>query len=178
MFRSHRTIIREHVVPIPKLPLIAYKTNYLQQCIVLKIFCTLKPSTHIKINFKNYSNMFRSHRTIIREHIFPIPKLPLIVYKTNYLHQCFFLKKSFTFWNLLHILPLILKNPSNMFRSHWTIIREHVIPIPKLSLIVYYAIIFSSVPCNSIWYTNYKTNYLHQCIVLKNLLHFKTFYTY
>ena len=31
-----------------------------------KIFYTLKPSTHIKINFKNYSNMFRSHWTIIR----------------------------------------------------------------------------------------------------------------
>ena len=33
-----------------------------------------------------------------------------------------------------------------------------------------------SVPCNGPWYTNYKTNYLHQCIVLKsftiwNLLH-------
>ena len=30
-----------------------YKTNYLHQCIVLKtLFYTLKPSTHIKINFK------------------------------------------------------------------------------------------------------------------------------
>ena len=29
-----------------------YKTNYLHQCIVLKYFYTLKPSTHIKINFK------------------------------------------------------------------------------------------------------------------------------
>ena len=61
-----------------------YKTYYLHQCIVLKIFYTLKPSTHIKINFKkllkNYSNMFRSHWTIIREHVVPIPKLPLIVY--------------------------------------------------------------------------------------------------
>jgi len=28
-----------------------YKTNYLRQCIVLKILYTLKPSTHIKINF-------------------------------------------------------------------------------------------------------------------------------
>jgi len=27
--------------------------------------------------------------------------------------------------------------------------------------------IFISVPCNIPWYTNYKTNYLHQCIVLK-----------
>jgi hypothetical protein len=25
-----------------------------------------------------------------------------------------------------------------MFRSHWTIIREHVVPIPKLPLIVYW----------------------------------------
>ena len=45
-----------------------------------KIFYTLKPSTDIKIDFKNYSNMFRSHWTIIREHVFPIPKLPLINY--------------------------------------------------------------------------------------------------
>ena len=45
-----------------------------------KIFYTLKPSTHIKINFKNYLNMFRSHWTIIREHVVPIPKLPLIIY--------------------------------------------------------------------------------------------------
>jgi hypothetical protein len=29
-----------------------YKTNYLHHCIVLKTFYTLKPSTHIKINFK------------------------------------------------------------------------------------------------------------------------------
>jgi len=29
-----------------------YKTNYLHQCIVLKIFYTLKPSTHIQISFK------------------------------------------------------------------------------------------------------------------------------
>ena len=36
-----------------------------------KIFYTLKPSTHIKINFKNYSNMFRSHWTIIREYVVP-----------------------------------------------------------------------------------------------------------
>ena len=43
-----------------------------------KIFYTLKPSTHIKIDFKNYSNMFRSRWTIIREHVVPIPKLPLI----------------------------------------------------------------------------------------------------
>ena len=28
--------------------------------------------------------------------------------------------------------------------------------------------VFFSVPCNSPWYTNYKTNYLHQCIVLKS----------
>ena len=34
-----------------------------------KMFYTLKPSTHIKINFKNYSNMFRSNCTIIREHV-------------------------------------------------------------------------------------------------------------
>ena len=45
-----------------------------------KIFYTLKPSKHIKINFKNYSNMFRSHWTNIREHVVPIPKLPLITY--------------------------------------------------------------------------------------------------
>ena len=24
-----------------------------------------------------------------------------------------------------------------MYRSHWTIIREHVVPVPKLPLIVY-----------------------------------------
>ena len=48
-----------------------------------KILYILKHSTHIKINFKNYSNMFRSHWTIIREHVFPISKLPLIV---NTLH--------------------------------------------------------------------------------------------
>ena len=57
-----------------------YKTNYLRQCIVLKSFVLLKTSTHIKINFKSYSNMFRSHWTIIREHVVPIPKLPLIIY--------------------------------------------------------------------------------------------------
>ena len=45
-----------------------------------KIFYTLKPSTHIKIDFKNYSNMFRSRWTIIREYVVPIPKLPLITY--------------------------------------------------------------------------------------------------
>ena len=57
-----------------------YKTNYLHKCIVLKSFTLLKLSTYIKINFKNYSNMFRSHWTIIREHVIPIPKLPLITY--------------------------------------------------------------------------------------------------
>jgi len=57
-----------------------YKTNYLHQCIVLKSFYSLKPSTHIKINFKITPNMFRSHCTIIREHVVPIPKLPLTVY--------------------------------------------------------------------------------------------------
>jgi len=45
-----------------------------------KIFYSLKPSTHIKVIVKNYSNMFRSHWTIIREHIVPIPKLPRITY--------------------------------------------------------------------------------------------------
>ena len=50
------------------------KTNYLHQCIVLKSFYTLKPSTHIKIDFKSYFNMFRSRWTIIREHVVPIPK--------------------------------------------------------------------------------------------------------
>ena len=28
-----------------------------------------------------------------------------------------------------------------------------------------------SVPCNGAGYTNYKTSYLHQCIVLKNLFY-------
>ena len=32
-----------------------YKTNYLHQCIVLKKTYILNPSTHIKINLKNYS---------------------------------------------------------------------------------------------------------------------------
>ena len=55
-----------------------------------KIFYTLKPSTRIKIDFKNYSNMFRSHWTIIREHVVPIPKLPLIsVDKKNQLDVTF-----------------------------------------------------------------------------------------
>ena len=35
----------------------------------------------------------------------------------------------------------------------------------RLSIDIFF---FISVPCNSPWYTNYKANYLHQCIVLKN----------
>ena len=53
-----------------------------------KILYILKHSTHIKINFKNYSNMFRSHWTIIREHVFPISKLPLITYRYVTLWYC------------------------------------------------------------------------------------------
>jgi len=53
-----------------------------------KIFYTLKPSTHIKINFKNYSNMLLSHWTIIREHVVPIAKLPLIIYQYVTLWFC------------------------------------------------------------------------------------------
>jgi hypothetical protein len=68
-----------------------YKTNYFDQCIVLKSFTLLKPSTHIKINFKDYSNMFRSHWTINREHVVPIPKLPqkglLIAEQQLYAHN-------------------------------------------------------------------------------------------
>ena len=46
----HRTIFIS--VPCNSPLYTNYKTNYLHQCIVLKIFYTLKPSTHIKINFK------------------------------------------------------------------------------------------------------------------------------
>ena len=75
-----------------------YKTNYLYQCIVLKNFYTLKPSTHIKINFKNTQTCFGP------------------------------------------------TGPSSG----------------------------STTPCNSTWYTNYKANYLHQCIVLKNFYTLKS----
>jgi len=38
----------------------------------------------------------------------------------------------------------------------------------KRDLVKTKTFIFISVPCNSPCYTNYKTNYLHQCIVLKS----------
>jgi len=34
-----------------------------------------------------------------------------------------------------------------MFRSHWTIIREYVVPIPKLPLITYWYVILLILIC-------------------------------
>ena len=67
------------------------------------------------------------------------------------------------FLGVLKLYPIIIIPPmlhANSLMYHCYTNRK-----PHSSFIHF---IFISVSCNSPWYTNYKTNYLHQCIVLKS----------
>ena len=87
---------------------------------------------------------------------------------------CKLITHGYVLHPVLRDFPVYLRNCVYLFVSLQLMLRLKMF----FFLIQTCRIIFISVPCNSPWYTNYKTNYLNQCIVLKNLLHFKSFYTY